>query len=57
MIEGNVIRFNPADFYCARQCQESIKWCSSQKNPMYDLEIKQEKALYKTFVDSILGRA
>lgn len=59
-VVGNVIHFDPADFYCARQCQESIKWCLAQdrKNgeARHSMEIDQEREMYKTFLGSILQR-
>lgn len=56
MILNNVIKIDPADFFCARQCRESIKWCKQQRNPIYDVEIKGETELYHHFMDRILGR-
>jgi hypothetical protein len=59
-VVGNVIHFDPADFYCARQCQESIKWCTEQDRrkgeSRHSMEIDQERELYKTFLGSILQR-
>lgn len=61
MIVGNVIHFDPADFYCARQCQESIKWCINKDRhsgeAMHSIEIDKERDMYKTFISSILTRA
>jgi len=42
-----------ATWYCMRQCNEAIRFCIDQKDPMYDIEIKAEKELLKTFKDSI----
>lgn len=54
MINGNVITFDPATFYCMRQCKESIKHCLLQNNPVYDVEIAGETALFRDFMKEVL---
>jgi hypothetical protein len=45
-----------ATWYCMRQCKESIRWCKSQNNAKYQVEIEGEKALLSTFMDEVFGR-
>lgn len=54
MNQSNVIHLDPATWYCARQCQESIKHLTSLRDPMYDVEIRCEKELLKQFKREIL---
>lgn len=44
-------------WYCMRQCQESIAYLRTLKNPIYDIEIKGEQDIYKHFMNSIERKA
>lgn len=55
---NNVIHVDPATFYCMRQCNESINYLSTMvaKKPIYQTEINGEKALYRHYMNEVLGR-
>lgn len=55
-VQGNVIHFEPAVWYCMRQCRESISHLKSKNNPIYDIEIKGEQEILNTFMDQVLKR-
>lgn len=44
-------------WYCMRQCKESVAYLKGKKNPIYDIEIKGEQAIYDVFMKQVLGRA
>lgn len=53
----NVI--GPIDFptwYSMRQCQEAIKWCKSQRDPKYDIEIHGEEDILREYYKNIFNR-
>ncbi len=51
---GNVIYFDPATWYCMRQCKESIKYLKKLGDPKYDVEINGETDLLRTFMSETL---
>jgi hypothetical protein len=54
---NNVIHIDSATWYCMRQCRESINYLSAKRDPVYDLEIKGEKELYRHFMDEVFQAA
>lgn len=42
-----------ATWYCMRQCQEAIRFCKQQRDPMYDFEIRAEEDMLKHFKSTI----
>lgn len=57
VVQNNVISFDPATWYCMRQCRESIKWCQAQKDPKYDIEIRGEEEIFRVYMNEVLERA
>lgn len=57
VVQNNVIKYDLPTFYSMRQCREAWKWCESQKDPMYDMEAREEKRIYGIYMKEVLGRA
>lgn len=59
-VVGNVIHFDPADFYTARQCQSALKWCIEKdrttKEATHSVEINGLMKIYRETMDDILKR-
>lgn len=47
-----------AHWYCMRQCRESINHLTplAAKTPIYEIEIKGEKELYREFMNQVIQR-
>jgi hypothetical protein len=57
VIQNNVIKIDLPTYYSMRQCREAWKWCEAQKDPIYDIEAKGEKAIYSILMKEVMGRA
>lgn len=53
-VQNNVIHIDTPTWYCMRQCNESIKYLSTLKNPIYQIEINGEKDILKHFMKEVL---
>lgn len=45
-----------ATWYSMRQCRESVAYLKTLNNPIFDIEIKGEEALLRTFMSEVLGK-